>query len=99
MGANVVARRKVVRRQCNGSQARYIQAPVSEDCADCFDEVAEGMLQNLGEDLPIEQLARSALMPPRTFARRFLADRGTTPAAWLNRQRIFRAQPLLEQTK
>lgn len=72
---------------------------MSGDCADSCAEVAEGVLQNLGEDLPIEQLARSALMPPRTFARRFRADRGMTPSAWLNRQRIIRAQLLLEQTE
>jgi len=37
-------------------------------------------------------------MSSRTFARRFRADMGTTPAAWLNRQRLIRAQQLLEQT-
>jgi transcriptional regulator GlxA family with amidase domain len=96
---NVVARRMVVPPQRDGGQAQYIQAPLSDDCADSFAEVAEWMLQNLGEDLPIEQLARRALMSPRTFARRFRADMGTTPAAWLNRQRIIRAQQLLEQTE
>ena len=96
--ANVIARRMVVPPQRDGGQAQYIQAPLRENCADSFAEVAEWMLQNLGEDLPIEQLARKALMSPRTFARRFRADMGTTPAAWLNRQRIIRAQQLLEQT-
>lgn len=96
---NVVARRMVVPPQRDGGQAQYIEAPLSQDCADSFAEVAEWMLQNLGEDLPIEQLARRALMSPRTFARRFRADMGTTPAAWLNRQRIIRAQQLLEQTE
>ena len=38
------------------------------------------------------------MMSPRTFARRFKADYGTTPAAWLARQRIIHAQRLLEQT-
>ncbi len=56
------------------------------------------MLQNLGEDLTIDQLARKALMSSRTFARRFRAEMGTTPAAWLNRQRLLRAQQLLEET-
>jgi transcriptional regulator GlxA family with amidase domain len=37
-------------------------------------------------------------MSSRTFARRFRADMGTTPAAWLNRQRIIRAQLLLEES-
>ena len=37
-------------------------------------------------------------MSPRTFARRFKADFGATPAAWLARQRIIHAQRLLEKT-
>jgi transcriptional regulator GlxA family with amidase domain len=60
--------------------------------------VAEWMLQNLGQDLRIEQFARKAFLSPRTFARRFRANMETTLAAWLNRQRIIRAQQLLEQT-
>jgi transcriptional regulator GlxA family with amidase domain len=56
------------------------------------------MLDNLAEDLTIDQLARKALMSSRTFARRFRADMGTTPSAWLNRQRILRAQQQLETT-
>jgi transcriptional regulator GlxA family with amidase domain len=37
-------------------------------------------------------------MSPRTFARRFKAEYGATPAAWLARQRIIHAQRLLERT-
>jgi AraC family transcriptional regulator, transcriptional activator FtrA len=37
-------------------------------------------------------------MSPRTFARRFKADFGATPAAWLARQRLIHAQRLLEST-
>ncbi|WP_394769532.1 GlxA family transcriptional regulator [Lacisediminihabitans sp.] len=96
--ANVIARRMVVPPQRDGGQSQYIDFPITERCADSFAEVAEWMLKNLAEDLTIDQLARKALMSPRTFARRFRADMGTTPAAWLNRQRIIRAQNLLETT-
>ena len=96
--ANVVARRMVVPPQRDGGQSQYIAFPIQENCADSFAEVAEWMLENLRENLTIEQLARKALMSSRTFARRFRADMGTTPAAWLNRQRIIRAQLLLETT-
>ncbi len=96
--ANVVARRMVIPPQRDGGQSQYIQAPISEVCADSFAIVAEWMLENLAENLTIEQLARKALMSSRTFARRFRADMGTTPAAWLNRQRIIRAQNMLEST-
>ena len=96
--ANIVARRMVVPPQRDGGQSQYIDHPIKQECADSFAEVADWMLENLGEDLTVDQLARRALMSSRTFARRFRADMGTTPAAWLNRQRLIRAQQLLEET-
>ena len=95
---NVIARRMVVPPQRDGGQSQYIAQPVKPECADSFAAVTEWMLENLSEDLTVEQLARKALMSSRTFARRFRADMGTTPAAWLNRQRLIRAQQLLEET-
>ena len=44
------------------------------------------MLEHVGEDLSVEQLARRARTSPRTFARRFRAVTGTTPLQWLLRQ-------------
>ncbi|OOB91676.1 GlxA family transcriptional regulator [Rathayibacter sp. VKM Ac-2630] len=96
--ANVVARRMVVPPQRHGGQAQYIRTPIPEARADSFAEVTEWMLDNLDQELTVETLARRALMSPRTFARRFRADLGTTPLAWLNRQRLLRAQQLLEET-
>ena len=95
---NVIARRMVVPPQRDGGQSQYIDQPVKPECADSFAAVADWMLENLSEDLTVDQLARKALMSSRTFARRFRADMGTTPAAWLNRQRLIRAQLLLEKT-
>jgi len=95
---NVIARRMVVPPQRDGGQSQYIQSPVQECKSDSFALVADWMLENLDQDLTVDQLARKALMSSRTFARRFRADMGTTPAAWLNRQRILRAQQLLEET-
>ena len=96
--ANVIARRMVVPPQRDGGQAQYIATPMPDCRSDSFAEVIEWMQQNLHEDLTIEQLSRKALMSTRTFARRFRADTGTTPGAWLNRQRTIRAQQLLEET-
>lgn len=95
--ANVIARRMVVPPQRDGGQSQFIDAPVAE-CSNEFARVAEWMLEHLHEDLTVDQLARRALMSSRTFARRFRAEMGTTPAAWLNRQRLIRAQQLLERT-
>jgi transcriptional regulator GlxA family with amidase domain len=96
--ANVIARRMVVPPQRDGGQSQYIENPITECSIDSLARVTDWMLENLDQDLTVDQLARRALMSPRTFARRCRADTGTTPAAWLNRQRIIRAQQLLEQT-
>jgi transcriptional regulator GlxA family with amidase domain len=37
-------------------------------------------------------------MSVRTFARRFREETGSTPHAWITRQRILRAEELLETT-
>jgi len=95
---NVIARRMVVPPQRDGGQSQYIESPIPECRTDSLATVTEWMLEHLDEDLTVDQLARRALMSPRTFARKFRAESGTTPAAWLNRQRILRAQQLLEQS-
>jgi transcriptional regulator GlxA family with amidase domain len=37
-------------------------------------------------------------MAPRTFARRFRAETGTTPHDWITTQRVLLARRLLEET-
>jgi transcriptional regulator GlxA family with amidase domain len=96
--ANVIARRMVIPPQRDGGQAQYIPTLVQQECSDSLASICEWMLDNMAEDLSVDRLARKALMSSRTFARRFRDDMGTTPAAWLNRQRILRAQQLLETT-
>jgi transcriptional regulator GlxA family with amidase domain len=46
----------------------------------------------------VPELARLAMMSERTFARRFVAETGTTPHRWIVQQRVLRARELLEQT-
>jgi transcriptional regulator GlxA family with amidase domain len=57
------------------------------------------MVQNLDRDHSVNELAERVHMSARTFARRFRAETGATPAAWLNSQRVLRAQELLEGTE
>jgi len=96
--ANRIARRMVVAPQRDGGQAQFIASPIPIDSSLSLAPVTEWMLQNLDAELSVDRLAARAHMSPRTFARRFKADLGATPAAWLARQRLLHAQRLLEET-
>ena len=52
--------------------------------------------QNLSQPLALPDLAAQARMSERTFQRRFRAEVGTAPMAWLQRERLFHAQAMLE---
>lgn len=96
--ANTIARRMVVPPQRDGGQAQFIAAPLPVSASLSLTPVTDWVVENLRLDLSVDQLAARAHMSPRTFARRFKADYGTTPAAWLARQRLIHAQRLLERT-
>ncbi|WP_439591044.1 GlxA family transcriptional regulator [Microbacterium sp.] len=95
---NRIARRMVVPPQRDGGQAQFIDRPLPQVQSLSLAPVSDWMLDHLREELTVDQLAAKAHMSPRTFARRFKADFGATPAAWLARQRIIHAQRLLEKT-
>ena len=56
-------------------------------------------LDHLAEPLDVPALAARAGVSPRTFARRFVAETGTTPLKWLHAQRVLEARRLLERTE
>ncbi len=43
-------------------------------------------------------MARHALCSPRSFARHFRAETGTSPLRWLHEQRVLHARRLLEES-
>jgi len=92
-----VARRMVVAPHRTGGQAQFLQRPAPPSgvglAATCG-----WALQRLGQSLSVADLARHAGWAPRTFARRFLAETGTTPQRWLTAQRLLEARRLLELT-
>jgi transcriptional regulator GlxA family with amidase domain len=96
--AATVARRMVVPPHRDGGQAQFVAQPLPACRDEGLSDVLAWMLEHLAEDLTVDRLAARAAMSPRTFARRFRDTTGTTPAAWLNRQRLQRARELLERT-
>jgi transcriptional regulator GlxA family with amidase domain len=56
------------------------------------------VVDNLDQDLTVARLAARVHQSPRTFARRFRDDVGTTPARWVEGLRLEEARRLLETT-
>ncbi|MEU6319569.1 helix-turn-helix domain-containing protein [Streptomyces sp. NPDC047009] len=96
--ANKIARRMVVPPHRDGGQAQYIERPLPRSQCDTVAEVLVWMERHLDQEVTVEQLAARAHMSPRTFARRFQQETGTTPYRWILRQRVLLAQELLERT-
>ena len=98
LGAGV-ARAMVASPHREGGQAQFIERPLpAGHRADSLEEVRRWALDHLVEPLDVATLADRAAVSPRTFARRFVAETGTTPLKWLNAQRVLEAQRLLEHT-
>lgn len=96
--ANSVARRLVVPPHRDGGQAQFSTAPVPTSTELDLSPTLSWALERLGEPLTVASLAAHASMSPRTFARRFVGEVGVSPHRWLSRQRVLRAQELLEAT-
>lgn len=96
--ATKLARRMVVPPHRDGGQAQYIETPVAPArAAASLSGVLEWMQGHLDAEQTIDSLAARAHMAPRTFARRFRAETGTTPHDWLTAQRVLLARRLLEE--
>jgi transcriptional regulator GlxA family with amidase domain len=96
--ATAIARRMVVPPHRDGGQRQFIDRPVPTTTAESLGPVLEWMLDHLDEAFTVDDLARRSAMSPRTFARRFVAETGTTPHQWVTDQRVLRARQLLEET-
>ncbi|GAA4848247.1 helix-turn-helix domain-containing protein [Actinomycetospora corticicola] len=96
--ANEVARHLVVAPWRDGGQAQFIERPVPVDDDGSTGPTRTWARERLSEPLDVATLARHAAMSPRTFARRFRAETGTSPHAWILAQRIAHARHLLEST-
>ncbi|WP_028183070.1 GlxA family transcriptional regulator [Salinispora arenicola] len=98
--ATRLARRMVVPPHRDGGQSQYIETPISsEPEAQTLEPVLQWLMGHLNRSLTVDDLAARADMAPRTFARRFRAETGTTPHDWLTNQRVLLARRLLEETR
>jgi AraC family transcriptional activator FtrA len=96
--ANRVARRLVMPPHRDGGQAQYVQDPIGRATPRGIAPVLHWAQSNLHEAISVEDLARKAAMSPRTFARQFRQQTGTTPHQWLVHQRLLAARRRLERT-
>jgi transcriptional regulator GlxA family with amidase domain len=97
--AHEVAAWLVVFARRPGGQAQFsaqLQAQAARTPA--VAEVQRWLPDHLAEDLTVDRLADRAGMSPRTFARTFRAETGTTPAAHVEELRVEAARRLLETT-
>jgi transcriptional regulator GlxA family with amidase domain len=94
-----VARAMVASPHREGGQAQFIERPLPSPVTDSsLEGVRRWALDHLAEPLDVPTMAARANVSPRTFARRFVAETGTTPLKWLNAQRALEARRLLEHT-
>ena len=94
--ANQVARRLVVPPHREGGQAQFVPDALPKQNGGGLARVLDWAQANLQLELRVEDLASKAAMSPRTFARRFRQEAGTTPHQWLTHQRVLAAQRRLE---
>jgi transcriptional regulator GlxA family with amidase domain len=93
--ANGIARRIVVAAHRDGGQAQFVERPLPAPDGGLAATRA-WMEERLAEHLTVDDMARHAACSPRSFARRFRAETGTTPLQWLIGRRVAEAQRLLE---
>jgi transcriptional regulator GlxA family with amidase domain len=80
-----------------GGQAQFIKRPVLDEPGS-LEPTRRWAAKRLSEPLDVAAMARHAAVSPRTFARRFREETGTTPLRWLLAQRVLEARRLLEES-
>ena len=82
----------------DGGQAQFIRHDLPQ-ASDSLAPLLDWMLQHLDQSLGVAELAARAKTSPRTFARRFRDQTGTTPLQWVLTARIRHAQEMLETSR
>jgi AraC family transcriptional activator FtrA len=92
-----VARHMVAPPRREGGQAQFFAPPPSE-LGGSLEPTRRWAADHLAEPLDLAALARHAGVSPRTLARRFAEETGTTPLQWVLAQRVLEARRLLEES-
>jgi transcriptional regulator GlxA family with amidase domain len=91
--ALTIARELVVYLKRSGGQQQYSEPLEFQTLStDRVADVAAWITANLQQDLSVERLAAKAKLGPRHFSRRFQRAFGTTPAAFVEMQRVEEAR-------
>lgn len=97
--AHAVAAQLVVFVRRPGGQAQFSAALRARPArSQPIAELQRWLPDNLTEDLSVPSLAARVAMSPRSFARAYRAETGTTPAAHVEELRVEAARRLLETT-
>lgn len=93
-----VARHMVAAPHRDGGQAQFFR-PDLPSAGGSLEPTRHWALERLAEPLDVAAMSRHAGVSPRTFARRFRDEVGTTPLQWLLAQRVLEARRLLEESE
>jgi transcriptional regulator GlxA family with amidase domain len=95
-----VAKRLLVVAQRLGGQSQF--SPYIEfslDAGSPISGVITYVMEHLGKNLSVAELATESAMSERNFARAFVATTGSTPGQFVERARVDAARAMLEGTK
>ncbi|MEU1160200.1 GlxA family transcriptional regulator [Streptomyces sp. NPDC090075] len=95
--ANAVSRRLVFASHRDGGQRQFVERPVPEVPDESLGPLLAWAQERLDEPLTVADLAARAAVSPATLHRRFRAQLGTTPLAWLTGERVALACRLIER--
>ncbi|MBX7555135.1 helix-turn-helix domain-containing protein [Streptomyces sp. NPDC004232] len=95
--ANAVSRRLVFAAHRDGGQRQFVERPVPDVPDESLGPLLAWAQERLAEPLTVTDLAARAAVSPATLHRRFRAQLGTTPLAWLTGERVALACRLIER--
>jgi transcriptional regulator GlxA family with amidase domain len=92
------ARVSVMPLERDGGQSQFIAHEPPAPAGGSLEPVLQWLIENAAAPLTLTDIAAQASMSTRSLNRQFREQVGDTPLHWLNRQRLRRAQWLLEAT-